>query len=71
MIDAHIFRLPSTNLSQESKEIKGITFNLYKARLQPFKNDFNSLDTFKPTFKIGFFSLISIGSLKRKILHFL
>lgn len=28
MIDAHIFRLPSTNLSQESKEIKGITYSI-------------------------------------------
>ena len=28
MIDAHIFRFPSTNLSQESKEIKGITYSI-------------------------------------------
>ena len=41
--------------------------NLYKTRIQltqSFHNSYNSLEAFKPLFKIGFFSLILLALLK-------
>ena len=41
--------------------------NLYKTRIQltqSFQNSYNSLEAFKPLFKIGFFSLILLALLK-------
>ena len=43
---------------------------IHKWLTQSIQNSCNSLDTFKPVFKIGLFSLILIASLKRRIFQF-
>ena len=54
-----------------------INYNYYQYKLidkwltQSVQNSSNSLDAFKPLFKMSFFSLILIASLKRRIFQFL
>ena len=86
MINALIFRLSSKPSSESIKlevqhmqictEIDYTTIsNLHKLidkwLSQSVQSSCNSLDAFKPVFKIGFFTLILIASLKRRIFQFL
>ena len=85
MINALIFRLLSKPYSESIKlevqhmqifvEIDYITIStlhklIDKILTQSVQNSCNSLDAFKPVFKIGFFSLVLIASLKRRIFQF-
>ena len=86
MINVLIFRLPSKASSESIKprirhvqiciEIDYTTISILhklidKWLTQSVQNSCNSLDAFKPVFKIGFFSLVLIASLKRRIFQFL
>ena len=82
MINAPLFRLPSKPSSECIKlevqhmliciEIHNTTVGTLRKLIdkwltQSVQNKCNSLDAFKPVFKIGFFSFILIAHLKRRI----